>query len=94
MASLSALVFEELGFSEIREVIEFLFAQAERCIIVLVLDGGISWRCKWQERGRSRRRSCDEAAMRRCGDAAHNMRRSHAGLPAKSRIVLDTIKYS
>ena len=65
MASLSALVFEELGFSEIREVIEFLFAQAERCIIVLVLDGGISWRCKWQERGRSRRRSCDEAAMRR-----------------------------
>lgn len=67
MASLSALVFEELGFSEIREVIEFLFAQAERCIIVLVLDGGISWRCKWQERGRGRRRSCDEAAMRRCG---------------------------
>ena len=42
MASLSALVFEELGFSEIREVIEFLFAQAERCDIMLVLDEHLS----------------------------------------------------
>ena len=100
MASISALVFEELDFparlrgarlpplasSEIREVIEFLFTQAERCNIVLVLDGSAS--------GRNVAEAAGRVTMRRYGDTAHNMRRSHAGLPAKSRIVLDTIKYS